>query len=299
LRALRRLTGNIRLAFDGDKAGIAATERAIPIASDVGVELTIITLPEGAKDPDELIQKDVSLWQKAIDAAEPAVDWILTQYSKREDVATAKGKRAFTTAALDVVRQLKDPIEREHYEKKIAGMIDASLESVRAKLDSVATTVAQAKKPVVSSSKNLQPDAYAYQDNALAVAMIDAPSQELFKDVDSKVFAGRERQAVAAYLATHEGTVLTMTPKELQNIDTYVKILLLKADARYADWNEQDRYFETARLLRQVTNEHKKQTQEHLTNQLREAENRGDDETASELRAQLSVLIKEISRGQR
>src|SRR5690606_16134357 len=55
LRALRRLSGNVRLAFDGDKAGVAATERAIPIASVVGVELTIITLPEGAKDPDELI----------------------------------------------------------------------------------------------------------------------------------------------------------------------------------------------------------------------------------------------------
>jgi len=299
LRALRRLTGNVRLAFDGDKAGTAATERAIPIASDVGVELTIINLPEGAKDPDELIQKDVSLWQKAIDAAEPAVDWILAQYSQREDVSTAKGKRSFTTAALDVVRQLKDPIEREHYEKKIAGMIDASLESVRAKLESVAAPKAQVKKPVASSSRNVQPDAYAYQDNVLAVAMIDAPSRELFKDVDSKVFAGEERQALAAYLATHEGTVLTTTPKELQNIDTYVKILLLKADARYADWNDQDRYFETARLLRQVTNEHKKQTQEQLTNQLREAEQRGDDETASELRAQLSILIKEISRGQR
>lgn len=299
LRALRRLTGNVRLAFDGDKAGIAATERAIPIASDVGVELTIISLPEDAKDPDELIQKDVSLWQKAIDAAEPAVDWILAQYSKREDVATAKGKRAFTTAALDVVRQLKDPIERDHYEKKIAGMIDASLESVRAKLDSVAPPVAQIKRPIASSSKNVHLDMYAYQDNVLAVAMIDAPSQELFKDVDSKVFAGEERQAVAAYLAAYGGAALTTTPKELQNFDTYVKILLLKADARYADWNDQDRYFETARLLRQVTNEHKKQTQEHLTNQLREAENRGDDEAASKLRAQLSILIKEISRGQR
>jgi len=299
LRALRRLTGNVRLAFDGDKAGIAATERAIPIASEVGVELTIITLPDGVKDPDELIQKDVALWQKAIETAQPAVDWVLAQYSQRENISSAQGKRAFTTAALDVVRQLKDPVEREHYEKKIATMVDASLESVKAKLAASPQKEILAVKPIAESAKVVSRDAFAYQDNLLAAAFIDAPSQELFKDIKRDIFTGKERQAVAAYIIQHSGQTVISTPKELQNFDTYVKILLLKADARYADWSDQDRYFETARLLRQVTNEHKKQTQEHLTNQLREAEARGDDVQAGELRAQLNALIKEISRGQR
>ena len=104
---------------------------------------------------------------------------------------------------------------------------------------------------------------------------------------------------MAQYLKTHAGTVVTSTPGDLQSFDTYVKILLLKADARYADWSDQDRYFETARLLRQVTNEHKKQKQEQLTTQLREAEAADDDVRAMELRTQLNTLIKEITRGQR
>lgn len=300
LRALRRLTGNVRLAFDGDKAGIAATERAIPIASQVGVELTIITLPEGAKDPDDLIQQDVSLWQRAIDSAQPAVEWILQQYAAREDITTASGKRTFTTAALNVVRGLNDPIEREHYEKKIAKMTDSTLSAVKTKLASVETAEkAPMKRPVASAQKPAQKDAYAYQDNLLALALVDAPSQELFGPVDSKTFVGEARQAVAAYLSAHHEAAVAETPDGLQNYDTYVKILLLKADARYADWNDQDRYFETARLLRQVENEHKKQTQERLTNQLREAESSGNDEKATQLRAQLNTLIKEITRGQR
>lgn len=300
LRALRRLTGNVRLAFDGDKAGVAATERAIPIAGEVGVELTIINLPEGAKDPDELIQKDVSLWQKAIDSAEPAVDWVLEQYSKREDVSTAAGKRHFTTAALAVVRSLKDAVEQDHYEKKIAEMIGSSQDAVRAKLTSI-TQAEQTprQKPVAESAKKIISDSHAYQDNLLSVALIDAPSQELFIHTDPSIFAEEHRQAVAKYLATHAGIMLKTTPVELQKFDTYVKILLLKADTRYADWNDQDRYFETARLLRQVANEHKKQTQEQLTNQLREAENAGDDARALALRSQLNTLIKEITRGQR
>jgi DNA primase len=300
LKALKRLTGHVRLAFDSDKAGIAATERAIPIASSVGVELTIISLPDGAKDPDELIQQDVALWQKAIDSSEPAVDWILAQYSRREDITTASGKRRFTTAALNVVRYLQDPIEQEHYEKKIASMVGSSIEAVQAKLATVPIeTAAPQRRPVASSHTKIEKDNTAYQDDLLSVALIDAPSQELFSTVDSTAFATEDRQAVAKYLAEHAGTVIKTTPKDLQNYDTYVKILLLKAETRYADWNDQDRYFESARLLRQVVNEHKKQKQAQLTNQLREAEVAGDDAKATELRTQLNTLIKEITRGQR
>lgn len=300
LRALKRLTGNVRLAFDGDKAGIAATERAIPIASSVGVELTIITLPGDAKDPDELIQQNVALWQQAIDSAQPAVDWILQQYSQREDITTARGKRSFTTAALGVVRGLSDAVEREHYEEKIASMIGSTLEAIKAKLASVSSEEKPpVRRPVTGSLGKNPQDEHAYQDNLLSLALIDAPSQELFSPIDSDMFDGEQRQAVAQYLARYPGAVITTTPKDLQNYDTYVKILLLKADTRYADWSDQDRYFESARLLRQVTNEHKKQTQEQLTNQLREAEASGDDAKATELRAQLNTLIKEITRGQR
>ncbi len=297
LRALRRLTGNIRLAFDGDKAGLAATERAIPIASHVGVDLRIITLPGEAKDPDELIQKDVTLWQKAIDAAVPAVDWLLDQYKEREDITSATGKRTFTSAALAVIGGLSDPVERDHYEQKIAAMVGSSLEAVRAKLERSRNKEPVMKKVVTSSSEPPTSDAVSYQDNLLAVALTDEPSQDLFKNIEMTIFAGEERRAVASFLQKNPRTKVIDTPEDLKKYDTYVKILLLKADARYADWNDYDRYQETARLLRQTVNEHKKQTRDQLTNQLREAEEQGDDDKAGTLRTQLNALIKEISRG--
>lgn len=300
LRALKRLTGRVCLAFDGDRAGLQATERAIPIASQVGVELTIVTLPEGVKDPDELIQQDVRLWQQAIAQSVPAVDWIITQYSAAQDVTTAQGKRAFTTAALAVVRQLSDPIEREHYEKMIATIAGSTLEAVRAKLDSVPREEKTKQRPIAASvTREKTRDDAAYQDDALAAALIDVPSHELLSRMESGMFVGDERQAVAAYLAAQPGKAITSLPDELQKYDTYVKILLLKAETRYAEWDDKDRSLETARLLRQVENEHKKETQEALIQHLREAEAADDDERANALRTQLNTLIKEITRGQR
>ena len=301
LKALKRLTGHVRLAFDADKAGISATERAIPIANEVGVELTIITLPEGAKDPDELIQKDVALWRAAIDNSEPAVDWILTQYAAREKLETASGKRRYLESAFKVVSLLDGSTAQEHYLRKVAKQIDGNFSLVR---DDFHKQVDQPKLQELKTStvpldKTTYYDDTSFQDGLLSVAMLEPSAHELFKDIDIKMFDGEDRQALAEHIQRHPGVRFDSVPDDLQKYDTYVKIVLLKAENRYADWSEQDRYFETARLLRKVENEHKKQIQEQLMLQLREAETIGDDARATELRIQLNTLIKEITRGQR
>ena len=300
LKALVRLSSHIRLAFDGDKAGLAATERAIPIAQNVGVELTIITLPGGAKDPDELIQADPKLWQQAIDTAEPAVDWIIKQYALREDLQTAAGKRRFTNAALSVVRMLSNPVEQDHYVYEITKFSDSSVEALNNMLNNTYEEVETKLRGVDSQSKEVVPqDTDSFQDNLLAVALIDSATHDLFRTVDVETFVGPDRQAVARYLSEHGGKPVKETPPQLQKYDIYVKILLLRADYRYATWNDQDRYFETARLLRQVANEHRKKQKDILTEQLRDAETLGDDTKANEIRSQINKLIKEIQSGQR
>jgi DNA primase len=298
LKALVRLSGKVRLAFDGDKAGLAATERAIPIAQNVGVELSIITLPGTAKDPDELIKQDPKLWQQAIDNAEPAVDWVIKQYSLREDMKASAGKRRFTTAALDVVRILQDPVEQEYYLTKISKLSDSSVEALKDKLASGEKQVSEQHKKVAQQSDIIQ-DPASYQDNLLAVALIDGATHDLFRSVDIEIFIGEQRRAVVGYLSEFGGKPVKDTPEQLQIHDIYVKILLLKADYRYADWNDQDRYFETARLLRQVMNEHKKKQKDILTEQLRDAETLGDDAKSNEIRGMINKLIKEIQSGQR
>ena len=295
LRALKRLTTDVRLAYDGDKAGIAATERAIGLASPMGIDLTIISLPDGAKDPDELIKQDKAAWQRAIDEAVPAVDWILDQYQQRVDVSSATGKRTFTTAALNIIKALDDPVERDHYEQKVAQIIGSSLSAIQQK-SSDSPAGRPELKQVKAATLETKPD-YPHQDDVLAVASLDGPSQELFRQFNLEILAGEDRQALARYLAKNAGRPLEQTPPDLQKHDDYVKMVLLRAEARYADMSEQDRFYETARLIRQIENEYKKQKRDTLTNELRDAESAHDDLRADEIRQQLNVLIKEIARG--
>ncbi len=133
LKALSRFTGDIRLCFDADKAGLAATERAIPIASRVKVSLSIISTVD-AKDPDELIQKDPKLWQKAITQNQYALDWLMARYEKLLDINSAQGKREYSDVLLPVVQALSDDVERDHYLNAIAKAIGVSKDALSQKL---------------------------------------------------------------------------------------------------------------------------------------------------------------------
>jgi len=298
LKALVRLTPNVRLAFDGDAAGLAATERAIPIAQAVGIDLTIINLPLTAKDPDELIQQDPALWQKAIDDSENVVDWLLTQYTKREDMTAPIGKRRFTTAALTVVRALDDAVEQEHFMQKIAAYTSTTLETVKEKLSTTPDEDRPRELRPVHLSEESKPDPAAHQDSMLALALVDPSSRELLAEVSEEMLATDERKEVLRYIRNATETVQS-TPKELQDYETYVKILLLRADARYGEWSDEDRYLEAARLVRLTITEHKQIQKDALTKSLRDAEDNGNDDEALRLRQALNELIKEMPRAKR
>ena len=133
LKALSKLTSDIRLAYDGDDAGIKATERAIMMAGDLGLDLTVISDYHGAKDPDELIQKDPKLWQQAVESRIPAVDWLLMKYEENLNLRLAPDKRKYSDIALKLLSYVKDEVERASYEKKVATKLGIEVDILRDK----------------------------------------------------------------------------------------------------------------------------------------------------------------------
>ena len=298
LKALVRLSPNARLAFDGDAAGLAATERAIPIAQKVGIDLTIIRLPEGSKDPDELIQEDPALWQKAIDESSGVIEWLLEQYTKREDMTSPMGKRHFTTAALAVVRALTDPVEQEHYMQKIAQYTKTSLDAVQEKLYAEPAQPEASLRPVHIQQDTAQPDPAAHQAALLALMLTDPSARDLLGELTAEMLATDERRAVLQYVRESTEKV-DGVPKELQDYDIYVKILLLKADTRTEQHADSDRQFEAAELVRRIITEHKNTQKTALIEALRIAEDTGDEAEATRLRQAVNEYIKETPRAKR
>ena len=153
LKILSNLTSDIRLAYDGDAAGINATERAIMLAGDLGIDLTVISDYHGAKDPDELIQKDPKLWQDAVSHSVPAVDWLLQKYEENLDLSSAPGKRKYSDIALKLLEYVKDEVERASYETKVAKILGIDVATLREKGERLNKKLEQAPKRFLKKPK--------------------------------------------------------------------------------------------------------------------------------------------------
>ena len=153
LKTLSNLTSDIRLAYDGDAAGIKATERAIMMAGDLGIDLSVISDYHGAKDPDELIQKDPKLWQDAVNSHIPAVDWLLKKYEENLNLRSAPDKRKYSDIALKLISYVKDEVERASYESKIAKKLDIDVEILREKGERLEQKLSQNTKKFYKKPK--------------------------------------------------------------------------------------------------------------------------------------------------
>ncbi len=290
LRSLSRLTLNVRLAFDADQAGLNATERIIPIAQTVGVELTIISLPGSAKDPDELIAQDPKLWEVATQQAEDAPTWILARYEQSYDKTTAQGKRQLSNKALNVIRGLTDPVEQEHHIKNLAKSIDVSKESLTAKLNQKKVP-APAKKP--SKAKQVDADKTAYEDHFLALNILFSEVRESVSHVSEEQLHSDARRELLKRLKELPSTeiITEATTQKLHLDEDYVKILLLIAQEQYASWTPAEIMAETMALARRITLKSKKQYQNELTYEIAEAEATGNHERAAELLEKYQQLL--------
>ena len=292
LRALSRLAERIKLAFDGDKAGLAATERAIEIAQRVGVEVEVVTLPGSAKDPDELIQQDVKLWQQAIDSSQPAVEWVIHQYQNREDLSTAEGKRRFTTASLQLIGGLQDPVEREHYMEILGSIAGVSLSAIEQKLTSTKVDK-KPKRPTRIEKRPPTPVTTEQEETLIALALVAPQTRHLLSSVTADMLQQEENQALLPYLQQNSPISADDLPKDLQKYEQYVKIVQLKSDVRYANWEDTEYQAEMAHTVKQLLIKHRETKKQQLIDQLRAAEADGDDALAESLRRDINALIKE------
>lgn len=283
LKALSRFTGDIRLSFDADKAGLAATERAIPIASRVKVSLSIITMPSG-QDPDDLIREDPALWSTAIEQNEYALDWLMARYAKLLDINSAQGKREFSDILLPVVRALTDEVEKDHYLNAIAKTIDISREALEQKLHKTASPTMPTRKRTVKSQPQLDKAAVENkktQDNFLSLMLMRQTLREFLDLVTPEMLYTEEGRGLLDFLKKHpdfDGK----DAKGVKNLADYVKIQALLYEELYQGLELNELHDEAARLQARLIEKFIQNEKTKLAQQLETA----DEATVRKLQEQ-------------
>jgi DNA primase len=298
LKTLGRFTGDIRLAFDADKAGVAATERAIPIASKVKVSLSVIDIPSG-KDPDELIRQDPKLWQAAITKHRYALDWLMDRYERELDLDSAQGKREFTDILLPVVRSLADDVERDHYLGAIAKATDTTRDALDQKFRKTGADTSQARrrtiknvgeKPNITAVNNQRT-----QDNFLSLMLMRPTLREFLDLLTPDMLYTDDARELLEFLKTHPDFDGKQDITELKKLADYVKIETLLYEENYQQLELNVLYEAAAHLQAQLITKFANNRKSKLVEAQRTATNEAEQRALAQQVNENNALLNKVN----
>ena len=119
-RIMAKYTKKVILSYDSDDAGVAAAKRAIPILTDVGLEVKLLRM-EGAKDPDEYIKKfGAARFKTLLEDSQGKLDYLCDSVLKKYDILIPEEKMKAADELCGVICGIWSDVEREIYITRIA-----------------------------------------------------------------------------------------------------------------------------------------------------------------------------------
>ena len=120
LGLVRRLSSNMVLSFDADKAGANATIRAGKIALSLGMDVKVVEMPEGV-DPADLINKNGDdTWRGVIKNSKHIIEFLLNKALRNFGNDARKVGKEIREKILPFVNALDGSIEKMHFIKIIS-----------------------------------------------------------------------------------------------------------------------------------------------------------------------------------
>ena len=132
LPLLRKGEPKVILAYDGDKAGVAAALKAAKLLSANGFEGGVVLFPEG-KDPADMVSGgDIEGLERLISSGEDLAIFVLEQIKNSYDISNPYQKQSAIAEANNYLNSLK-PIVREAYALEAARIFNVAIAYFKAK----------------------------------------------------------------------------------------------------------------------------------------------------------------------
>lgn len=85
----------------------------------------------GGKDPDEVIRSDPDQWARESEAAQPIVEFVFANIPRVYDLSQTEGRRDAAQAAVGLVYDVADPIDRDQYLQRLASIVGTGVDVLR------------------------------------------------------------------------------------------------------------------------------------------------------------------------
>ena len=134
-RIFAKYTKKVITCLDSDNAGQTATQKAIRLLSEVGVEVRILKL-SGAKDPDEYIKKfGAENFRKVLGESKTGFEYNIEKIISAHDMTLVEEKVAASSEVCTLIAGVYSKVERDIYVHRAAEVLQISADALSADVE--------------------------------------------------------------------------------------------------------------------------------------------------------------------
>ncbi len=136
-RIIARYTKKVILIYDSDEAGQKATERALRLLGEVGLEVRVLKLND-AKDPDEYIKKfGRNVFAQQLNGSKSGFEHKLDGILGRYDISDTESRIRATREICTAIAEAGTNVEREVYISIASAQLGISAESIQGDVERI------------------------------------------------------------------------------------------------------------------------------------------------------------------
>ncbi len=271
-RLISRYAKTVYLAYDSDSAGQTATQKAIQMLYDVGVDAKVLKI-EGAKDPDEYIKKyGAASFAKILGASEGQTDYRLNRILEKYDITLPDEKEKAVHEVCKMIAGIASPIRREIYATRLSQITEIKLESIELQIERYIKT--ENRKIRSKVNDDLQKKLLKYDDKVnmeaatklrettleqriLGIVMLYPEFLDTVEELDYEIFVTEFNKTLFTRLkdAYVDGELELSALNEFYNPKEYTYILEIKDSRKGLSSNGKDALLEQIKALKKIKNE--------------------------------------------
>ncbi len=297
LSKLSRLCSRLIFAFDADAAGLVAARRALEGAVAAGFEVRLAALPEGVKDPDELIDRDPESWRASVAGAQDHLTFYFERIFGILDTTDPHAKRRAVADFLGLLKSVSDPILLAHYVSRVARAVGVKEEVVAGLLRSSRSGHAVGKESRQAPQPRPQPPGYL-QEQLFFGCLFRRPEQALsvVSQLDQAFFIAdgfaELYRVIKEFIGKTGGLDTEIFRATYPDLAVMVDHAIVAADPGLRGAEDDPK--ELAGLARKIILTALQRQREELTREITAAETRRDAETRRALTLRFHELTQKI-----
>ena len=291
---IRRFTKDIVMLYDNDKAGEAAMIRSFDMLIEQGMNVRVASLAEG-EDPDSFIRKNgLALFEERIKAAKDLFDYKLDKLCEKFDARSVTGQARICDEMLPTINRYANAIMQASYISRLAKKIGVSEPALKVELRKVQEGIRRPKQEVKIAPKRQVTVARPVESSLLKLLLDEQDYIELTRhEVSLDDFKDAKIRGVISKLFDLYDQGTSLEYKDLVDSfpdqETVELISRLATDDQLIPGDKKKIHTD---CLNWIKKDRLKSQRKELVEQMRLAEQAGDQALLAELREKFNQSIK-------